>query len=109
MSPHALPYRDQDDHSDRDNSSLNGAFDSNTGYMTGTSHKSLLERYDDEEVHDLICVGFGPASLAIAIALHDALEAGGSTLRTHEPKVRFLERQQRFAWHAGMLLPGAKM
>lgn len=57
-------------------------------------------------VHDLLCVGFGPASLAIAIALHDALR-DGSIPRT--PNVMFLEKQPRFAWHAGMLLPGAKM
>ena len=70
---------------------------------------SLLERFDDDEVHDLLCVGFGPASLAIAVALHDALENGNPRLRTRRPKVGFLERQAEFAWHAGMLLPGAKM
>lgn len=70
---------------------------------------SLLQRYDEGEVHDLVCVGFGPAALAIAVALHDALESESATLRTDAPKVRFLERQPRFAWHAGMLLPGAKM
>lgn len=58
-----------------------------------------------EEVQDLICVGFGPASLAIAIALHDA---GITSLNLH-PKVFFLERQARFGWHSGMQLPGAKM
>ena len=58
------------------------------------------------QVDDLVCVGFGPASLAIAVALHDALEAGQLP---HPPKVRFLEKQVAFAWHAGMLLPGARM
>ncbi|KAK4447271.1 L-ornithine N(5)-monooxygenase [Podospora aff. communis PSN243] len=57
-------------------------------------------------VYDLVCIGFGPASLAIAIALHDEMEAG--RLKT-PPKVLFLEKQAQFAWHAGMLLPGAKM
>lgn len=57
----------------------------------------------------MICVGFGPASLAIAVALNDALEEDCLTASTHRPKVRFLERQPKFAWHAGMLLPGAKM
>ena len=71
--------------------------------------QSLLLRYDDDEVHDLICVGFGPASLAIAVALQDALEAHGPSLRTSKPKVRFLERHPHFSWHAGMLLPDAKM
>ncbi|KAH9826480.1 L-ornithine 5-monooxygenase protein pvdA, partial [Teratosphaeria destructans] len=70
---------------------------------------SCLARYDDAEVHDLVGVGFGPASLAIAVALNDALEDGVPNLRTDQPKVRFLEKQKSFAWHAGMLLPGAKM
>lgn len=67
-----------------------------------------------DELYDLICVGFGPASLAIAIALHDALSSENADSAftkspTHQPKVAFLERQKGFAWHAGMLLPGAKM
>ncbi len=67
---------------------------------------SRLRASDPGDVYDLVCVGFGPASLAIAVALHDALEAG--TLRA-APRVLFLEQQSRFSWHAGMLLPGAKM
>lgn len=50
--------------------------------------------------YDLICIGFGPASLAIAIALHE---------RAVPPRVLFLERQPKFAWHSGMLLPGTRM
>lgn len=62
------------------------------------------------EVHDLVGVGFGPASLAIAVALSDSLEAQEPVAHgLTTPKVRFLERQQGFKWHAGMLLPGAKM
>lgn len=53
-----------------------------------------------EELYDLICVGFGPASLAIAIALRD---------RHTTARVLFLERQAKFAWHAGMILPGSRM
>ena len=52
------------------------------------------------EVYDLICVGFGPASLAIAVALHDK----GTPAR-----VLYLERQRVFRWHGGMLLPDARM
>jgi L-ornithine N5-oxygenase len=55
------------------------AFASSPNLRTPTEH----------ELHDLICIGFGPAALAIAIA--------------------FLERQPQFAWHSGMLLEGAKM
>ena len=50
--------------------------------------------------YDLVCIGFGPASLAIAIALHD---------RGVEARVLYIERQRRFVWHAGMLLPNARM
>ncbi|KAG0646566.1 L-ornithine N(5)-monooxygenase [Hyphodiscus hymeniophilus] len=60
---------------------------------------------DGQDVQDLICIGFGPASLAIAIALQ---ERNGSLLGP-KPKVSFLERQSQFAWHSGMQLPGAKM
>lgn len=72
-------------------------------YRNRSAH---LQAADLESVHDLLCVGFGPASLAIAVAIHDSLEAG--TLK-QAPNVLFLEKQPRFAWHAGMLLPGAKM
>jgi L-ornithine N5-monooxygenase len=60
------------------------------------------------ELHDLICIGFGPASLAIAVALNDALSITKSVSR-RIPRVCFLEKQHQFAWHAGMLLPGSKM
>ncbi|KID88460.1 L-ornithine 5-monooxygenase (L-ornithine N(5)-oxygenase) [Metarhizium guizhouense ARSEF 977] len=59
---------------------------------------------------DLICVGFGPASLSVAIAMHDAIAAGRKLLPDGSyPKVLFIEKQNHFAWHSGMLLPGAKM
>ena len=50
--------------------------------------------------YDLVCIGFGPASLAIAIALYD---------REVEARVLYIERQRNFVWHAGMLLPNARM
>lgn len=52
------------------------------------------------DVYDLVCVGFGPASLAIAVALHD---------KGTRAKVLYLERQREFRWHGGMLLPDARM
>ncbi|KAI1798712.1 L-lysine 6-monooxygenase (NADPH-requiring)-domain-containing protein [Daldinia bambusicola] len=80
--------------------------------VNGFRHnKSHLKKTSVEDVHDLACVGFGPASLSVAVALHDAINSGklhnASTGST--PKVLFLEKQPKFAWHAGMLLPGAKM
>ncbi|SPJ78447.1 related to L-ornithine N5-hydroxylase [Fusarium torulosum] len=69
-----------------------------------------LESAPADSEFDLICAGFGPASLAVAVAIHDAI-AEGKKLRPDgaAPKVLFLEKQAKFAWHAGMLLPGAKM
>lgn len=80
-----------------------------------TSQKrSCIPPTDPEVLHDLICVGFGPASLAIAAALHDAMASSSlprnsSRLCGESPKVAFLERQSHFSWHDGMLLPEAKM
>ncbi len=86
--------------------STNGHTEAN-GLTNGHAKKSpYLQATEPGTVYDLVCVGFGPASLAVAIALHDALEAG--TL-TSAPRVLFLEKQAQFSWHAGMLLPGAKM
>lgn len=65
-----------------------------------------------DELHDLLCVGFGPASLSIAIALHDALDPclnKCAPTSGWQPKVAFLERQKQFAWHSGMLVPGSRM
>lgn len=50
--------------------------------------------------YDIIGVGFGPAALAIAIAMRD---------RGISARVLFLERQPEFGWHTGMLLPGSRM
>jgi len=101
-------------------STPNGAIGGSDGHrkrkgMPSPARRSVLRRTPPEELHDLICVGFGPASLTIAIALDDTLASSdrpemlpqsGSNQR---PKVLFLERQAEFAWHAGMLLPGTKM
>ncbi|KAK9234323.1 L-lysine 6-monooxygenase (NADPH-requiring)-domain-containing protein [Lipomyces kononenkoae] len=54
---------------------------------------------------DLIVVGFGPASLSIAIAILDTLpRESRQTFR-----MLFLEKQSEFHWHGGMLLPHARM
>ena len=54
----------------------------------------------DGPPYDLICVGFGPASLSIATALHDG---------RINARVLFIEKQKKFAWHSGMMLPGTRM
>ncbi|KAF4974318.1 hypothetical protein FZEAL_8768 [Fusarium zealandicum] len=81
-----------------------------TGPRIHKERSKYLESAPADTEFDLICAGFGPASLAVAVAMHDAI-AEGQKLRPDgaAPKVLFLEKQGRFAWHAGMLLPGAKM
>lgn len=101
-------------HSEIDSQDPNGSSYSNgvSGGMPAVAHNTQrnrsarLKASDVDSVHDVLCVGFGPASLAIAVAMHDALEAG--TLK-QSPNVLFLEKQPKFSWHAGMLLPGARM
>ncbi|KAI4712062.1 L-ornithine N(5)-monooxygenase [Alternaria sp. Ai002NY15] len=87
----------------------------NESHLPTIENRSHLRYTAEDELHDLICVGFGPASLAIGVALHDALDGTDPSLvdvaglQSRPPKVAFLEKQSQFAWHAGMLLPGAKM
>ncbi len=91
------------------NGHANGTTVSHAAHESSAPSPTFLRPIDPTELHDLICVGFGPASLAIAIALQDNLSDPHSRSLSHPPKVHFLERQPGFAWHAGMLLPGAKM
>ena len=75
--------------------------------MTQHGMVNLSHSPDSDDVQDLICIGFGPASLAIAIALEEA--NASFLLGPKKPRVTFLERQSEFAWHSGMQIPGAKM
>ncbi|KAH7161603.1 L-lysine 6-monooxygenase (NADPH-requiring)-domain-containing protein [Dactylonectria macrodidyma] len=83
---------------------------SSPGPKVHKERSKYLESSPLDSEFDLICAGFGPASLAVAIAMNDAI-ANGQKLRADgaPPKVLFLEKQAAFAWHAGMLLEGAKM
>ncbi|KMN82953.1 hypothetical protein VK98_05480 [Chromobacterium sp. LK11] len=49
-------------------------------------------------VHDIIGIGFGPANIALAIALEELAP---------QLSVRFLERRPSAAWQPGMLLEGS--
>jgi L-ornithine N5-oxygenase len=73
-------------------------FEATNGYSSHQNGPSSPTNSDAP--YDLVCVGFGPAALAIAVALHD------SGLKRN---VLFLEKQSHFAWHSGMLIPSAKM
>lgn len=46
-----------------------------------------------QEEYDLIGIGFGPANLALSIALRESPEAAEAGMRFH-----FVERQAGFAW-----------
>ncbi|GAA3083972.1 lysine N(6)-hydroxylase/L-ornithine N(5)-oxygenase family protein [Streptosporangium carneum] len=52
---------------------------------------------------DLVGVGFGPANLALAVALREHNATGLAI------EAAFVERQQRFGWHRGMLLEGTTL
>jgi len=60
----------------------------------------------DVPVYDLVGVGFGPANLALAIAVseHNAIAGADDVVTAH-----FFEKQPAFGWHRGMLLDDATM
>ncbi|WP_455430598.1 lysine N(6)-hydroxylase/L-ornithine N(5)-oxygenase family protein [Paractinoplanes durhamensis] len=61
----------------------------------------------DNDVYDLIGIGFGPSNLALAIAVeeHNArCDSAGDRVRA-----LFLEKQDDFGWHRGMLFEDATM
>ena len=60
----------------------------------------------DHPVHDVVGVGFGPSNLALAIAIE---EHNASNPAEGMVSGLFLERQERFGWHRGMLLDDATM
>lgn len=59
----------------------------------------------ENEIYDVVGIGFGPSNLSLAIALKEfgarGPENGISSL--------FFERQPSFGWHRNMLLPSATM
>jgi L-ornithine N5-monooxygenase len=55
-------------------------------------------------VYDLVGVGFGPSNLALAIAVHEHNAQPGEPV-----SAVFLERQEAFGWHRGMLIEDATM
>lgn len=67
---------------------------------------AAVERGEPEQVFDIVGIGFGPSNLALAIAIeeHNAQCAAADRVRAV-----FLEKQEAFGWHRGMLLDGATM
>ncbi|MFE6699233.1 lysine N(6)-hydroxylase/L-ornithine N(5)-oxygenase family protein [Streptomyces sp. NPDC057718] len=58
-----------------------------------------------QAVQDLVGIGFGPSNLALAIAVADHNRRDSQRAF----RARFIEQQERFGWHRGMLLEGATM
>lgn len=56
---------------------------------------------DNVPIYDMVGVGFGPSNLALAIAV---TEQNNRAVTAH-----FLERQDKFGWHRGMLIDDATM
>src|SRR5215218_9612596 len=59
-----------------------------------------------ERVHDVLGIGFGPSNLALAIAVdeHNDAQPGDAAI-----DAVFVEKQDRFGWHRGMLIDDATM
>lgn len=57
-----------------------------------------------EEIYDLLGIGYGPAHLALSIALRESTEANEANFKSH-----FLEKRGHFAWHPALLLPGSQL
>jgi L-ornithine N5-oxygenase len=105
------PLLDDEDIAVSGHANLSYAHRNSKQDLTCSSNGSTRFEYiPGDENFDLICIGFGPASLAIAVALHDATSNDGrGCSSSYVPKICFLEKQRSFRWHAGMLLPGSKM
>jgi len=59
-----------------------------------------------DRVHDVLGIGFGPSNLALAIAIY---EHNWALTTTDEIDAVFVEKQDSFGWHRGMLLDDATM
>lgn len=58
---------------------------------------------DKIKLYDVIGIGFGPANLAVAIAMQE------SSVNEQSMSYCFLEKKPEFEWHGGMLLDGTRM
>jgi len=66
----------------------------------------MVSEYSAAEPFDIVGIGFGPANLALAIAIE---EHNADAPPNRRIRARFVERQLEFGWHRGMLLDGTTM
>ena len=57
-----------------------------------------------DDIYDLLGIGYGPAHLALSIALRESADASETNFKAH-----FLEKRGYFAWHPALLLPGSQL
>jgi L-ornithine N5-oxygenase len=65
-------------------------------------------RLDTKKTFELVCVGFGPAAIAVAAAIEDSV-CGGMLPAAMRQDVVFLEKQLSTVWQGGLLLPGTNI
>ncbi|MBO0804626.1 MAG: lysine N(6)-hydroxylase/L-ornithine N(5)-oxygenase family protein [Nocardiopsaceae bacterium] len=58
------------------------------------------------EALDVLGIGFGPSNLALAIVLEEQARRAATP---RPSRAAFIERQDRFGWHRGMLIGGADL
>ena len=70
------------------------------------SGQAMTVPQGEDEVFDVVGIGFGPSNIALAIALEERVgrPAGSPPIRAI-----FLERQEQFGWHTGMLIEGTTL
>lgn len=73
----------------------------NRTHLTRAGHRRAGHR---QNVVDVVGIGYGPSNLALAIALSERSDASVRPVSAH-----FVERQETFGWHRGMLLPRTTM
>ncbi|GAA1459853.1 lysine N(6)-hydroxylase/L-ornithine N(5)-oxygenase family protein [Williamsia maris] len=66
----------------------------------------LSARSGGGDVLDVVGVGFGPSNLGLAIAIE---EYNAEHADSRAISAEFVESQQQFGWHTGMLIPGTTM
>ncbi|GAA2062050.1 hypothetical protein GCM10009722_23210 [Williamsia deligens] len=75
--------------------------------MTLTDDEIATRRSrDDEALLDVVGVGFGPSNLGLAIAIEEYNADRDPAARID---AAFVESQEQFGWHTGMLIPGTTM